>query len=101
MIAPAMSFKRACALNPISNESALIHFVSGKFCSPENLILKFHFGQNDRYEIHTGLSFVLPQLIWTYVKSRLNAQVNFSAEIKSHTCSSLFRLSCERTLTTA
>ena len=65
MIAPAMSFKRACALNPISNESALIHFVSGKFCSPENLILKFHFGQNDRYEIHTGLSFVLPQLIWT------------------------------------
>ena len=30
---PAMSFKRICALNAISNDSALIHFVSGKFCS--------------------------------------------------------------------
>ena len=45
MIAPAMSFKRACALNPISNESALIHFVSGKFCSPiwNPYHFEFHF----------------------------------------------------------
>ena len=33
---PAMCFKRT--LNAICNESALIHFVSGKFCSHENLM---------------------------------------------------------------
>ena len=36
---PALSFKRTCSLNATSNESALIHFVSGKFCSHENLML--------------------------------------------------------------
>ena len=34
---PALNFKRTCALNAASNESALIHFVSGKVCSHENL----------------------------------------------------------------
>ena len=32
-----MSFKRTCALNATSIEPALIHFVSGKLCSHENL----------------------------------------------------------------
>ena len=31
-------FKRTCALNETSNESALIHFVSGKLSSHENLM---------------------------------------------------------------
>ena len=35
---PALSFKRMCALNATSSESALIHFVSGKLCSHENLM---------------------------------------------------------------
>ena len=35
---PALSFKRTCALNTTSNESAPIHFVSGKSCSHENLM---------------------------------------------------------------
>ena len=35
---PATSLKYTCALNAISNESALINFVSGKFCSHENLM---------------------------------------------------------------
>ena len=35
---PAMTFKRTCALNATSNESALIHFISGKLCSHENLM---------------------------------------------------------------
>ena len=39
-ITPAMSFKRTCALNAISNESALIHFASDKFCS--HAVLKVH-----------------------------------------------------------
>ena len=59
---PAKNFKRTCALDTISTESALIHFVLGKFCSHEiSCRLKFHFGQNDRYEIHTILSFISPQ----------------------------------------
>ena len=40
---PATSFKRTCTLNAISNESALIHFVSGKSCSHENLIPVWNF----------------------------------------------------------
>ena len=35
---PALSFKRTCALNATSNESALIHFVSGTLYSFENLM---------------------------------------------------------------
>ena len=34
---PALSFKRICALITTSNDSALIHFVSGKLSSHENL----------------------------------------------------------------
>ena len=34
----AMSFKRTCALNAMSNESALKHFTLGKFCSHGNLM---------------------------------------------------------------
>ena len=59
--------------------------------------LKVHFGQNDRYEIHTVLSFILPQFMWIQVKSRLNTEEGFSTEMKSHTGLSSFRLSCERT----
>ena len=40
---PALSFKRTCALNVTSNESALIHFVSSKLCSHENLMPVWHF----------------------------------------------------------
>ena len=59
--------------------------------------LKFHFGQNDRYEIHTVLSFISPQFMWTQVKSWLNTEVKFSTEMKSHTGLSPFHLSCECT----
>ena len=39
----ALSFKRACALNATSNESALIHSVSGKLCSHESLMRVWNF----------------------------------------------------------
>ena len=55
--------------------------------------LRFHFGQNDRYRIHTILSFISPQFMWTQVKIWLR----FSTEIKSHGSLSSFRLSCECT----
>ena len=35
---PAMSFKRTCTLNAISNETGLIHFNLGEFFSHENLM---------------------------------------------------------------
>ena len=40
---PAMSFKHTCALNAISNKSALIHFILGKFSSHENLMPIWNF----------------------------------------------------------
>ena len=60
--------------------------------------LKFHFGQNDRYEVHIVLSFILPQFMWTHVNSSLNTEVIFSTKMKSHTGLSSLSLSCERTL---
>ena len=39
----ALSFKRTFALNATSNESALIHFVSRKLCSHENLMPVWNF----------------------------------------------------------
>ena len=61
--------------------------------------LKFHFGQNYRHEIHTGLSFILPQFIWTPAKSWLNAERRFSTKMKLHNGLSSFHLSCEGTVT--
>ena len=40
---PALTFKRTCALNATSNESALIHFVLGKLCSHENFMPVWNF----------------------------------------------------------
>ena len=40
---PALSFKRTWALNATSNESTLIHFISGKSCSHENLMPAWNF----------------------------------------------------------
>ena len=40
---PSLSFNHTCALIATSNESALIHFVSGKLCSHENLMPVWNF----------------------------------------------------------
>ena len=34
----ALTFKRTCTVNATTNESAVIHIASGKFCSHENLM---------------------------------------------------------------
>ena len=77
---PAMSFKHTCALNVIFNESALIHFVSGKFCSHENLMpVNIHVNTSkelteyrseifNRNEISYRSEFISP-LMWTYSNS--------------------------------
>ena len=85
---PAVSFKRTCALNAISNASALIQFVSGKFCSHKNLIPVWNF-------ISVKVTDMKSIPFW---QSWLNTEVRFSTEMKSHTDLSSFRLSCERTL---
>ena len=59
---------------------------------------KSHFGQNDRYEIHTAFRYISPQFMWTQVESWLNTEVRFSTEMQSHTGLSSFRLLCEHTL---
>ena len=61
--------------------------------------LKFHFGQIDRCEIHTVLSFISPHFMWTQVNSWLNTEVRFSTEMKSYTGLSSFLLSCQHNLT--
>ena len=110
-----LSFKRTCALIATSNESALIHFVSGKVCSVENLIpvwvhfsshvniillftwktrwgLKFHFGQFDRSELCTEVSFTMPEVMWTLIMKLPHT------EVKSQTGLSSLRVSCKRAL---
>ena len=61
--------------------------------------LKFNFGQNDLYEIHTALSFISPQFMWTKIKNWLNTEVRFPTKMKSHTGLSSFCLSYKRSLT--
>ena len=68
------------------------------FTWKSHAVLKFHFGQNERYEVHTVLSFISLQFMWTQVKSWLNTEVRFSTKVKSHTGLSSFRLSSECTL---
>ena len=79
----AMSFKRTCALNAIFNESVLIYFASGNFLFTwkSHTCLKCHFSQNYRYEVHTGLSFISLQLIWTQVKNWRNTKKRFSIKM--------------------
>ena len=94
-----LSFNRTCASNAISNESALIHFFSGKLCSHENLMLVWSFISVKMTNMKSiPLSFISPQFMWTQVTSWLNTEVRFSTEMKSHTDLSSFHLSYERTL---
>ena len=72
---PALSFKRTCALNATSNESSLHLFISFRVNYVHMKIscrFEISFRSNWRYEIHTVLSFISPQFMWTQVKSWLN-----------------------------
>ena len=84
-------FQAYMRINAISNEFSLFTWKS-------HADWKFHFDQSDRYEIHTGLSFIFPQFMWTQIKGWLNTEVRFSTDMKSHTGLSSYRFSCERTL---
>ena len=74
---PAMSFKRTCALNAISSESALIHFVLGKFCLHENLMPVWNLvAMTDMKSTPFWVSFGLN----SQIKSWLNTEVRFSTK---------------------
>ena len=63
----ARIFKRTCALSTISNESALIHFVLGKFFSDENLMPAWNFIS---VKFIFRFEFISP-LMWTYTYFKL------------------------------
>ena len=44
-------------------------WTSTKYLQKKTKLLKFNFGQNERYEIHTFLSFISPQFMWTQIQS--------------------------------
>ena len=86
---PALSFKRTCALNATSNESALVHFISSKLCSQENLMPLWNFisiKMTDMKSIPFWVSFCV---------NSCEHRSEISTEMKSHTGLSSFRLSWE------
>ena len=69
---PVLSFKGTCVLNATSKSLRLsISFGKIMFTWKFHAGFKFHFCQNNRYEIHTVLSFISAQFNWTHVKSWL------------------------------
>ena len=94
---PALS-NMHMSIKPNIEQVRTYSFRSTMFTWKCHASLKFHFGQNERYEIHTILSLFSLQFIGTQVKSWLNTEVRFSTEMKSHTALSWFYLSCKRTL---
>ena len=60
--------------------------------------LKFHFGQFDRSEIWTKVSFTLPEVIWKLIMKLPYTEVKFYPKVKSQTSLSSLRVSCKRAL---
>ena len=60
--------------------------------------LKFHFGQFDRSEICTEVSFTPPEVMQTLIMKLHHTEVKFYPEVKSQTGLSSFRVSCKRAL---
>ena len=100
---PALSFKCTCALNATSKSLRLfisfrVNYVHMKISCRFEISFWSKWTIWNPYKIHTALSFISPQFMWTKVKSWLHTEVRFSTEMKSHTGLSYFRLSCERAL---
>ena len=60
--------------------------------------LKFHFGQFDRSEIWTKVSFTFPEVMWTLTMKLPYTKVDLYPKVKSQTCLSSLRVSCKRAL---
>ena len=57
--------------------------------------LKFHFGQFDRSEICTKMSFTPPNVMWTLIMKWPYTEVKFYPKVKSQTGLSSLRVSCK------
>ena len=62
----------------------------------ENCGLKFHFGEFDRSEICTEVSFSPPEVMQTLIMKLPHTEVKFYPEVKSQTGLSSLRVSCKR-----
>ena len=60
--------------------------------------LKLHFGQFDRSEICTEVTFTSPEVMWTLIMKLPYIEVKFYPEVKSQTGLSSLRVSCKRAL---
>ena len=58
--------------------------------------LKFHFGQLDRSEICSEVSFNPPEAMWTLIMKLPHTEVKFYPEVKSQTGLSSLRVLCKR-----
>ena len=58
--------------------------------------LNFHFGQFDRSEFCTEVSFTTPEVMWTLIMKLPHTEVKFYPEVKSQTGLSSLRVSCKR-----
>ena len=64
----------------------------------ENSLRLFHFGQLDRNEICTEVSFIPPEVMWTLIMKLPHTELKFYPDVKSQTGLSSLRVSCKRAL---
>ena len=60
--------------------------------------MKFHFGQYDRSEIFTEVSFTTPEVIRTLIMNLTHTEVKIYSEVKYQTGLSSLWVSCKRAL---
>ena len=104
---------RCCAIGCFLNDSSKAHahqlatlmilpalFHSGHllFIWKTHCCLKFYFGQFDRSEICTELSFTLPEVMWMLTMKLPHTKVRFYPEVKSQIGLSSLLVSCNRAL---
>ena len=89
---------RCCAIGCFLNFISQLYFAAGIYCLHGKLtfLLKFHFGQIDRSEICTEVSFTTPYVMWTLIMKLPHTEVKFYLEVKSQTGLSSLRVSCKR-----
>ena len=81
------------------NDSAQLYLTAGIYCLYGKLTAVWNFfGQFDRSEICTEVSFTPPEVMWMLIMKLLHTEVKFYPEVKSQTVLSSLRVSCKRAL---
>ena len=76
--------------------ATLFHYGHLLFTWKTHCGLKFHFGQFDRSEICTEVSFTTPEVMWTLIMKLPHTEVKFYPEVKFQTGLISFWGSCRR-----